>query len=45
MFLVTMVLVRIHVNPNTRKRFRGKKPSKKRTNTPSNPIYITLVNK
>ena len=26
LFLVAMVLGRIHVNPNTRRRFRGKKP-------------------
>ena len=38
MFLVTMVLGHIHVNPNTRRSFMGKKSSKQRTNTPSKSI-------
>ena len=38
LFLVTIVLGRIHVNPNTRRSLWGKKPSKQRTNTPSKSI-------
>ena len=38
MFLVSMVLGRIHVNPNSRRIFSGNKPSKQRTNTPSKCI-------
>ena len=38
LFMVTMVLGCIHVNPNTRRSFRGNKPSKQRTNTPSKSI-------
>ena len=38
LFMVTIVLGRIHVNPNTRRSFMGKKHNKQIKNTPSKSI-------